>query len=204
MKIKISLAMVLVISALLTSCQEDSAERSSWVPAIEQTGFEYLNESAARIEAALLDSREKLLAGDQEKSLASLADAENTVQVLRYYDVPMTEVRQLIYDASRLHALQRSQDALEHLNRAAEILLKIEQQGSPPVQKSMQELRSMASELQMLLEEERRAPTSESQANVSRKVAANFSELGHKVNLLALKSDLVLSGADFSHGMKAE
>jgi len=204
MKIKISLAMVLVISALLTSCQEDSAERSSWVPAIEQTGFEYLNESAARIEAALLDSREKLLAGDQEKSLASLADAENTVQVLRYYDVPMTEVRQLIYDASRLHALQRSQDALEHLNRAAEILLKIEQQGSPPVQKSMQELRSMASELQMLLEEERRAPTSESQVNVSRKVAANFSELGHKVNLLALKSDLVLSGADFSHGMKAE
>jgi hypothetical protein len=204
MKIKISLAMVVVISALLTSCQEDSAERSSWVPAIEQTGFEYLSQSAARIEAALLDSREKLIAGDQEKSLASLADAEDAAQVLRYYDVPMTEVRQLIYDASRLHALLRSQDALEHLNRSAEILLKIEQQGSPPVQKSMQGLRTMTSELQMLLEEERRAPTSGSQASVSRKVAAKFSELGHKVNLLALKSDLVLSGADFSHGMKAE
>ena len=204
MTIKLSPVLILAMGVLLISCQEDSAERSAWVPAIEQTGFEYLNESVARIDAALRDSRRNLLGGDQEKSLASLAAAEDAVRVLRYYDVPITEARQLIYDASRLHALQHRQDALEHLGRSAEILLKIEQQGSPPVQRSMQELRVMTTELQMLMKEENVAPTIEARAKLSKKVADRFSELGHKINLMALKSDLMLSGADFSNGEKAE
>jgi hypothetical protein len=199
MNIRICLVMLLAMSILLSSCQEESGERGSWVPATEQTGFEYLSESAARIEGALQNARENLLAGDKEAALASLADADNSAQVLLAYDIPMTEARQLIYDAGRLHALRRPQDALVHLQRSAEILLKIEQLGSPPVQAAMQELRTMTSELQMLVEEEHAATTAESQAKVSRIVADKFYELGHKVNLLALKSDLVLSGADFGH-----
>jgi len=204
MNIKICLVMLLAMSVLLVSCREDSGERGSWMPAIEQTGFEYLSESAERIERALQDAREKLLADDKEAALASLAGADDTTQILMYYDIPMTEARQLIYDAGRLHAIRRQQDALAHLNRSAEILLKVEQLGSSSVQAAMQELRSMISELKALLEEEHAATTAGAQAELSRTVAAKFYELGHKVNLLALKSDQVLSGADFGNGMKAQ
>lgn len=62
----------------------------------------------------------------------------------------------------------------------------------------------MISELKALLEEEHAATTAGAQAELSRTVAAKFYELGHKVNLLALKSDQVLSGADFGNGMKAQ
>ena len=68
----------------------------------------------------------------------------------------------------------------------------------------MQELRTMISELQMLLEQEHVEAKTDAQAEMSRTVAAKFYKLGHKVNLLALKSDLVLSGADFGNGIKAQ
>jgi hypothetical protein len=203
MTFKLRLVILLALSLLLTSCQEESGERGAWVPAIEQTGFEYLSESAARVEAALQNGREKLLAGEKEEALTSFDDADDATQVLIYYDIPMTEARQLIYDAARLHALQRQQEALAHLNRSSEILLKIEQLGSPQVQSAMQELRSMASELKLLLEEEQAASTAGAQAKVSKAVAAKFYELGHKINLLALKSDQVLSGTGIGGGLKA-
>lgn len=204
MKRSIGQAMILGVVLLLVSCQEDSAERGSWVPAMEQTGFESLRDSGERIQAALQDSREKLAAGHDAEALASLADAENAGRILLYYDVPMTEVRQLIYDAGRLHALNRQAEARNHLVRAAEIALKIETSGSLSLQQAMQQLRAAMSALQMLLEDEQRATTAAAQLDLSRKVAAQFQELGHKVNLLVLKSDLVLSGADFARDIKGQ
>lgn len=194
--------MILGVILLLASCQEERAERGAWVPAMEQTGFESLRDSGTRIEAALQGAREKLAAGHAAEALASLAEAENAARILMYYDVPMTEVRQLIYDAGRLHALNRQAEARNHLARAAELLLQVETSGSHALQSAMQQPRAATSALQMLLEEEQRAATAAAQLDLSRKITAQFQELGHKVNLLVLKSDLVLSGADFAREMK--
>ncbi len=196
--------MILGMMALLGACHEDAVERGSWVPALEQTGFEYLRDSGGRIQAALQAGQEELAAGNAVEALASLADAENATRILLYYDVPITEVRQLIYDAGRMHALQRQQEALNLLDRSAKVLLEVEQHGSNSVQQAIQELRTMTSDLQMLLAEETQAMTARSKASLSKMVSAKFEVLGHKVNLLALKSDMVLSGADFGLETKVQ
>lgn len=204
MKRRVYPLLILVGLLLLVSCQDEPAARGAWVPAIEQTGFEYLQASGGRIQQALQTGREQLVAGNAAGALASLADAEDAVRVLLYYDVPMTEVRQQIYDAGRLHALQRQQDALNLLERSAKLLLEVEQHGNNAVQQAIQELRAMTADLQMLLAEETQSTTERSKADLSRRVAAKFELLGHKVNLLALKGDMVLSGADFDQEMKAQ
>lgn len=182
---------------LLGACQNSPPAREAWVPVMEQTGFEFLNHSGERIQKALQASRTQLVAGRNPEALTSLADAENMVRVLLYYDVPMTEVRQLVYDAGRLHALQRREDALHYLDSANVKLADIERHGSVSVQTLMQETRSMVDSLRALLDEERRATAAKDQVALSRVIAAKFEELGHKVNLLALKSDMVLAGTDF-------
>jgi hypothetical protein len=189
--------MILAMLVLLTSCQDDFVDRGAWVPAIEQTGFEYLRESGVRIQTALQAGREELAAGNVVEAMTSLADAENATNILLYFDVPITEVRQLIYDAGRMHALQRQQEALTLLDRSAHVLLEVEQHGGNSVQQAIQELSAMTSDLQMLLAEEARAMTARSKTSLSIMVARKFEELGHKVNLLALKSDMILSDADF-------
>jgi len=199
MKTKIFFGLLLGLLLLLEACQNSSPPRDSWVPVLEQTGFEFLNHSGERIQKALQAGTTQLVAGRKTEALASLADAEKMVRVLLYYEIPMTEVRQLVYDAGRLHALHRQDDALHYLDRALEKLTAIEKHGSTSVLSLMQETRSKIDDLRSLLEDERMAMTGKDQADLSGVIAAKFNELGHKVNLLALKSEMVLAGNDF-HG----
>lgn len=196
-KIYFGLLLGLLLLLLLGACQNSPPAREIWVPVMEQTGFEFLNHSGERIQKALQASRTQLVAGRNPEALASLAEAENMVRVLLYYDVPMTEVRQLVYDAGRLHALQRREDTLHYLDSANLKLADIEMHGSASVQTLMQETRSMVDGLRALLDEESRATAAKDQVDLSRIIAAKFEKLGHKVNLLALKSDMVLAGTDF-------
>jgi hypothetical protein len=188
----------------LVSCQNDFPERGGWTPAIEDTGFEYLNVSGERILMALQTGRGRLVDGNSSEAMASIVEAEDAVHVLLGFDVPMTEVRQLIYDAGRLHALKRLNDSLNHLHRSAGILDQIEKHWNTPVQHAIRELRFMISDLRILLEEENGATIANTQVELSRKVAAKFRELGEKINLLTLKSDLVLSGADYVPATKPQ
>ncbi len=204
MKNQIYYGIILGTALLMISCQEDSGARGSGDPAIEQAGFGYLTDSGVRIQKALQTGREKLTAGNEPAALASIKDAESAVWILLYYDVPMTEVRQLIYDAGRIHAMQRQQDALNLLKRSAEILLEVEQRGGSSVHEAMQEIRATTSDLQMLLEEETKTREAKPKAELSKKVAAKFEVLWHKVNMLVLKSNIVLSGADFDQAIKVQ
>jgi len=197
MKTKIVYGVLPGLLLLLVACQDASPPRDSWEPVMEQTGFEFLDHSGEKIQKALQTSRTQLAAGRKSDALASLADAENIVRVLLYYDVPMTEVRQLVYDAGRLHALERREDALRYLDRATVKLADIGKHGSVSVRVLIQETRDKVDALRALLDKERMAKRAEDQVDVSRSIAAKFYELGHKVNLLALKSDMVLAGTDF-------
>jgi hypothetical protein len=198
MKRTLQIGTILGAMLLLVACHEEIPERDSWVPALEQTGFEYLSDAGARIQKALQTARGKMASGNPAAALSSIAEAENAVQVLRYYDIPITEVRQLIYDAGRLHALNRQQDALNYLDKSTELLLKMEQHGDQPLRQALQEIRDMTADLRLRLADEQSAATLHAQAELSGRVAAKFHELGHKINLLALKSAMLLAGSEFT------
>ena len=197
MKTRIYFVLLPGLLLLLGACQSPPPERDAWVPVMEQTGFEFLNQSGERLQEALQAGRTQLVAGHNPEAMARLADAENMVRVLLYYDVPITEVRQLVYDAGRLHALERREEALRYLDSANVKLADIAKHGSTAVQILIQETRSMVDDLRSLLDEERMAIAAKDQIDLSATIAAKFEALGHKVNLMALKSDMVVAGTDF-------
>ena len=191
--------LTIVALAFLPSCQNSTAPRGSWVPEMEQTDFEYLRDAGERIKKDLQAVREHLSEGRTDNALASLAKAQDATKVLVYYGIPMTEVRQLIYDASRFHALERLKESVAHIDKAEEVLNEISQHGNTPILDMLKEPHAMVDELQSLLEKEYKMSTTREQDIVSLKVAEKFQELGHKINMMALKSDIVLSGVYFDN-----
>jgi len=193
---------ILGLSVILSSCQQESpVTRESWTPAMEQTGFEYLDQAAQRILQSVREGK-TALSTDRRAADAHLAEAEDSVRVLLFYDLPITEARQLIYDAARLHEQVRHQDAIQHLDKANLTLDRINRHASANVRKPVVDLQAKIVALRTVIEKEQQAISAQRQAEISIDVSRKFQALGHSVNMMALKSDMVLSGADFSSGDK--
>ena len=181
---------------LLISCQEKPSSKSIWIPAVEQTGFEYLQDAGMRIHEALQEAKAKFGAGEKRHGFEQLERAEESVLVLLYYDIPITEARQLIYDASRLFALERPRESIEHLNRAEENLAEIAAHGSPQVVKAMRDVQQILDDLRDQLEEFYSSVWTKYDAEIPLAINNRFAELSNKINLLALKGDMVMSGTN--------
>jgi hypothetical protein len=157
---------------------------------MEETGFSYLEETAARIREAQQQAQKHLAEGRTDDARVALRRATEEAAVLVFYDIPITEIRQLVYDAGRLYALGRYQQSEKKLDRAAELMQQVGEKDGPMVL-------SKATEMLLLMKDLRLA-MAENSASVPEKLES----LGHQVNMMALKSDLVLSGAHFSENDK--
>lgn len=183
---------------VLTGCQDSSIERGVWVPTLEDTGFTHLHTAGERLQASLSELQTDLTQGKIETARQEVEKAQKHIRTLIYYDIPITEVRQLIYDAGRLHALNRHDATLEHLNRADHLLGEMETHGNSSLSQALQEPMGMIERLRQTLEQERRATSTKYLKELSHSAAAQFSDLGHKVNMMAIKGDLILSGVEFN------
>jgi hypothetical protein len=182
---------------MLAGCQDPTIERGTWVPALEDTGFSYLETASERLRASLSELQSDLNRGQLTEARQEVEIAQKHIHALIYYDIPITEVRQLIYDAGRFHALNRHEAMLEHLNRADHLLGEIESHGNVSLHQALQEPRIMIEKLRETLDQERRTTSTKHPLELSRSAAAQFSALGHKVNMMAIKGDLILSGVEF-------
>jgi hypothetical protein len=183
---------------MLAGCQDPTIERGAWVPALEDTGFSYLKTSSERLQASLSKLQSDLGQGKLEDARQEVENAQKQIIALVYYDIPITEVRQLVYDAGRLHALNRHEAMLAHINRANHLLGEIKTHGNASLHKALQEPRVMIEKLRETLEQERQTTSTKYLMELSRSAAAQFSALGHKVNMMAIRGDLILSGVDFN------
>lgn len=181
-------AIILTALPVLPGCR--SEKTTSWVPVLEGTGFSYLEETARRIRDAQQQAEQELAAGRPDAARVSLQRATEAAAVLVHYDIPITEVRQLVYDAGRLYALDRHQQAERKLDRAAGLIQQIGESDGPTVLRKATEMLLQMKDLRLAMEEN---PAS---------VPEKFESLGHRVNMMALKSGLVLSGAHFSEENK--
>lgn len=183
---------------MLTGCQDSIVERGAWVPALEDTGFSYLKAAGDRLQASLSELQSDLSQGKVADARQEVENAQQHIRALVYYQIPITEVRQLVYDAGRLHALNRQNTMFEHLNRADHLLGTIETHGNASLHQALQEPRLLIEKLRETLEQERQATSTKYLVELSQSAAAQFSDLGHKVNMMAIKGDLILSGIDFT------
>ena len=151
--------LVLTVFALpvLSACRDSTVQKGTWIPALEETGFTCSKTAEERVEAALKDLRTNMDKGQWSEARQSLAEAEGKVSVLLYDDIPITEVRQLIYDAGRQHALDRHNETLEYLNKADKLLGNIGEHGNPSLRKTIMAPRVKIEKLREALDQERLA-----------------------------------------------
>ncbi|MBN1450726.1 MAG: hypothetical protein JW963_06895 [Anaerolineales bacterium] len=183
---------------ILIGCQDSSVERGAWVPALEDTGFSHLKSAGDRLQASLSELQSDLNQGKIENARQEIEKAQIHIRALVYYDIPITEIRQLVYDAGRLHALNRQDATIEHLNRADHLLGEIDAHGNSSLHQALQEPRVMIEKLRETLEQEHQTTSTKYLVELSHLAAAQFSDLGHKVNMMAIKGDLILSGVEFN------
>jgi hypothetical protein len=187
-----------LVALLLGSCRQDGRPGDSWQPVLEPTSFSYLENSVSKGLEEIERAEKNLAAGNLQEARENLFKGQRALQELRHYFVPMTQVRQLIFDAGRLHALERKNEAQAQLELAGRILNEIGAHGSPSIAQAMHEALGMVENLRLTLEEGGKESSTKYRIEWSETVAAKFRKLGHKVNMMAIKGELILAGAHFT------
>ena len=170
--------LILSVSIIFNSCSKRPPE--PWKPVLEDTSFEYLNEPISEALNAIKDASEKINSNQNQDASLLLEQAQQALFKLQHYYVPMTNVRQLIYDADRLYYLKRFDETNHKLELAKKILHDILDSYKPDLTQSIDEIILMIDALLLTIED---APQT---------VPDKFAKLGHKVNLMTVKGELIL------------
>ena len=173
-----------VLLFLLTACQEEPSR--PWIPVLEQSGFTYLDDAVAELRQEMGEAAGQLRSGANARAALTLEQMSQTLLKVEKYFLPLTEVRQLIYDADRVYYLGQKEKAGQKLQQARERLVLIGAAGGEALEKKVNEAVLMLEELKLAIETD--------PAGVTDKMRL----LGEKVNLMILKGDLILSGVRFA------
>lgn len=169
---------ILSMSIIINSCSKRPPE--PWKPVLEDTSFEYFNEPISEALNTIKDASEKFHSDQDQDASLQLEQAQQALFKLQHYYVPMTNVRQLIYDADRLYYLKRFDETNHKLEHARQLLHNIIGSFKPNLTKTIDEVILMTDDVMLAIED---APQT---------VPEKFAKLGHKVNLMTVKGELVL------------
>ncbi|RLC03704.1 MAG: hypothetical protein DRH34_05305 [Deltaproteobacteria bacterium] len=156
-----------------------------WKPVLEETSFQYLEYSVEDIIKGVQTIEEDLKNSKKEQPDKILHHTMNLLLKLEYYYLPITQVRQQIYDADRLLSLNQVQKAKDNLARAENRLSRIENSNENRV------IKKAAARLDTLV----KAAILEMDGPREQAVA-KLEAAGAYANLMLLKGELVLSGVD--------
>lgn len=172
------------IFLFVLGCQQ---EKQEWNPIFEATHFDYLKTNVERslllINEAYLDAKEN----NQKISEEKLSLAKNRLLEMKDYYIPLTTVRQKIYDAERYYKMKDVDKSEKLLEESKSIITSLDVTTKSEVfDKVILELNSMINDVLATFDEN-------SPENTYNKMKA----LGEHVNLMLYKGDLVLSGIKF-------
>lgn len=158
-----------------------------WKPVLEKTSFQYLEYSVENIIKGIHEVEKDLHNKENEQSDDTLHQTMNHLLKLEYYYLPITEVRQLLYDAERLLSLNQKDNAKNNLIQASQRLARIEKlKGSIELKKTVTQLDNLIKDVILVIDE------SKEMAVEKLKTAAE------SANLMLLKGELVLSDIDYT------
>ena len=178
---KYLLAFILLI---LLGCQQEKYE---WNPIFEETDFGYFKTNIERSLALIDDAYSEANKNKEESIQEKLYQVKNRLLKIKDYYVPLTTVRQKIYDAERyfkLNDIKKSEKLLidsKSIIRSLDLMTKNE-----VFDKVILDLNSMINEVITSLDED-------SKLNTYNKMK----KLGEHINLMLARGDLVLSGIEF-------
>lgn len=174
----------MVIGAVVYSLWMND-KMNPWKPVLEETSFQYLTYSVENIIQGIQQVEDDLRNNRKGQSDETLHHTMTLLLKLEYYYLPITQIRQQIYDADRLLSLNQVQKAKKNLTQAESSLLRIESS------KENRVVKKAAAKLDRLIKEailEIGGPYEQA--------AAKLEVAGAEANLMLLKGELVLSGVD--------
>ena len=176
--------LLVFILLILFGCQQEKYE---WNPIFEETNFDYLKTNI-EWSLSLIDDAYSEANKNKEKSIREkLYQAKNRLLEIKDYYVPLTTVRQKIYDAERYLKLNNIKKSEKLLKDSKSIITSLDLMTKNKIfDNVILDLNSMINEAIASLDED-------SKLNIYNKMKT----LGKHVNLMLLKGDLVLSGIEF-------
>ena len=170
---------------ILIGCQENSGE---WNPVFEDTSFNYLNTEIGR-SISLIDEVSSEIDEHNENMKDKLSLLKNRLFELENYYVPLTTIRQKVYDAERFVKLKNIKKAEGMLNDSKSILKSVDLRVKNSVfDKVVLELETMIDEVILSLDDRSKTATYN-----------KMKTLGEHINLMLSKGDMVLSGIEFNN-----
>lgn len=180
------LLIVCLFAGIISGCEASQETSKPWIPVLEDTTFVYLSTPVSQALDATTKSLDALDEGDRGESKEALVRAMNLLLELHFYYLPMTEVRQLLYDADRLYYLREVDKAQGKLHGAKRVLVEMASADGPHFQETVNELIAMIDQLIVNIQES------------SPETLKKFEAVGDRANLMALKGQLILSDVEFN------
>lgn len=172
---------------IVSACEQSQKTQEPWIPVLEDTGFSYLRDSVSQALTAVDKALHEVHASPEARSGEDLQKAMDSLMKLHFYYLPITEVRQLIYDADQLFYLKEVDKTQQKLRAANRLLVDVAKSGGQNLETSVNEAVLMIDDLLLNIRES------------SDKVPEKFKEVGHHVNLMATKGELILSSTEFHY-----
>ena len=171
---------VFVLLAMM-GCQQESRE---WNPIFENTGFEYFYDKIDRALASIKEAGSEAETADLASVQQSLTQAQKYLLAIKDYYVPLTAIRQKVYDAERFFKLENGQEAENLLNDSKELLKLMDSAANNKA------FDGVVLKLESMIDEAILSLDDDSDETTHNKLKI----LGEHVNLMLSRGDLVLSG----------
>lgn len=171
-------------SFILFGCQQDKQE---WNPIFEETNFDYFSTNIER-SLSLIDDAFSEANKNKEKDIQEkLYQAKNRLLEIKDYYLPLTNIRQKIYDAERYFKLNHIEKSEKLLADSKSILKSLDlTTKNKNFDKPILEITSLINEVISSFDEDSKLDTYN-----------KMKTLGEHVNLMLFRGDLVLSGVEF-------
>lgn len=185
MRKNIFLIAVGILIGILVANMINYKEDKSWMPVLEQSGFDYLNDSMDILIKDLKEAEDEFRQGQSDELNKSLHHTMKDLLKLKMYYIPMTQIRQNVYDADRLYLIGKFEEAKNRLEKSAELLLQIGKLESKTLKNAANELRILLNELAVGIE------------TGAENIKSKFKTAGEKANLMLLKGGLLITDIKF-------
>lgn len=180
---KYSLAFIILF---LFSCHQEDNE---WNPIFEDTSFNYLKTNVERSLSMVDDAYSEAKYSNEASIQEKLLKAKNRLIELKDYYIPLTTVRQKIYDAERYLKLNATNDSMKQLIDSKTIIESLGMMTKNTVfDKVLLDLNSMIDEVIISLRDD-----------AKRNTYNRMKTLGEHLNLMLYRGDLILSGIDIEN-----
>lgn len=166
-----------LVPLLLVGC---GSAPDGWTPVMEETSTTFLRTETQAVASEISQAKADLLA-DPEKAAKELAAAEDRLDHLLTYYLPLLEAREYAYNAYRHHILGDSAQTARELAHVESILIAVAESGHGHLLREMEEPLEALEDARVELRAD------------GREAAKSLKYLATRLNFLLLKGGLVLA-----------